>query len=79
MGVEHGGFCIGSSWALMGVLFAIGVMNVAWMVVVAVLVAIEKLSPRADVAIGTTVLLIAAIGLAVAFVPAQVPGLTVPA
>ncbi|HEY2602893.1 MAG TPA: DUF2182 domain-containing protein, partial [Thermoleophilaceae bacterium] len=35
MGVEHGGFCIGSSWALMGVLFAIGVMNVAWMVVVA--------------------------------------------
>src|SRR6185437_6421341 len=44
-GVEHGGFCVGSSWALMAALFALGVMNVAWMVVVAGLVAIEKLLP----------------------------------
>ena len=27
MGVEHGGFCVGSSWALMAVLFAVGVMT----------------------------------------------------
>lgn len=78
MGLEHGGFCVGSSWALMAALFAIGVMNVAWMVVVATLVALEKLLPRAEVAIGTTVVFFAALALAVALAPGQVPGLTIP-
>lgn len=77
-GVEHGGFCVGSSWALMAALFALGVMNVAWMVVVAVLVAIEKVLPWDRVAIAATVAFIAALGLAVAFAPDQVPGLTIP-
>ncbi|HET7509547.1 MAG TPA: DUF2182 domain-containing protein [Solirubrobacterales bacterium] len=78
MGLEHGGFCVGSSWALMVALFALGVMNLAWMVVVAALVAIEKLLPRAEVAIGTTVAFLAILGIAVALAPAQVPGLTIP-
>jgi predicted metal-binding membrane protein len=77
-GLEHGAFCVGSSWALMAALFAVGVMNVAWMVVVAALVAIEKLLPSDRVAIGTTVVFVAALGLAVALAPGQVPGLTVP-
>jgi predicted metal-binding membrane protein len=78
MGLEHGGFCVGSSWALMAALFAIGVMNVAWMIVVAALVAIEKLLPWDGVAIGATVAFVAAVGLAVALAPDQVPGLTIP-
>jgi predicted metal-binding membrane protein len=78
MGLEHGGFCVGSSWALMAALFAIGVMNVAWMIVLAAVVAIEKLLPWEGVAIGATVLFIAALGLAVALAPDQVPGLTIP-
>jgi predicted metal-binding membrane protein len=78
MGLEHGGFCVGSSWALMAALFALGVMNVAWMIVVAALVAIEKLLPWEGVAIGATVVFIAALGLAVALAPDQVPGLTIP-
>ena len=78
MGLEHGGFCVGSSGALMAALFALGVMNVAWMIVVAALVAIEKLLPWDRVAIGATVVLIAALGLAVALAPDQVPGLTIP-
>jgi predicted metal-binding membrane protein len=77
-GLEHGGFCVGSSWALMAGLFALGVMNVAWMIVVAALVAIEKLLPWDGVAIGATALFIAALGLAVALAPDQVPGLTIP-
>ena len=77
-GLEHGGFCVGSSWALMAALFAIGVMNVAWIIVVAALVAIEKLLPWDRVAIGTTMAFVAALGLAVAFAPAHVPGLTLP-
>jgi predicted metal-binding membrane protein len=78
MGLEHGGFCVGSSWALMAALFALGVMNVAWMIVVAALVGIEKLLPRDRVAIGATVVFIAALGLGVALAPDQVPGLTIP-
>jgi predicted metal-binding membrane protein len=78
MGLEHGGFCVGSSWALMAALFALGVMNVAWMIVVAALVAIEKLLPWDGVAIRATAVFIAALGLAVAFAPDQVPGLTIP-
>ena len=77
-GLEHGCFCVGSSWALMAALFAIGVMNIAWMVVVAALVAVEKLLPSGRVAIGATVVVIAALGLAVGFAPDQVPGLTIP-
>jgi predicted metal-binding membrane protein len=77
-GLEHGGFCVGSSWALMAALFALGVMSITWMIVVAALVAIEKLLPSGRVAIGTTVVVIAALGIAVAFAPDQVPALTIP-
>ncbi len=77
-GLEHGGLCIGASWALMGALFAVGVMNLAWMVAVAALVAIEKLLPKGEVAVVGTAVLVAALGVAVAFAPAQVPWLTIP-
>jgi predicted metal-binding membrane protein len=77
-GIEHGGFCVGSSWALMAVLFAVGVMNVTWMIVLAALVAVEKLLPVRGVAIGATALLVAGLGFAVAFAPAHVPWFTVP-
>jgi predicted metal-binding membrane protein len=78
MGLQHGGFCVGSSWVLVAALFALGVMNVAWMIVVAALVAIEKLLPWDGVAIVATVVFIATLGFAVALAPDQVPGLTIP-
>jgi predicted metal-binding membrane protein len=78
MGLEHGGFCVGASWALMAALFALGVMNVTWMIVVAALVAVEKLLPWDGAAIGATAVFVALLGLAVAFAPDQVPGLTIP-
>jgi predicted metal-binding membrane protein len=78
MGLEHAGFCVGSNWALMAALFALGVMNVAWMVVVAALAAIEKLLPWDRAAIAATVAFVAALGIAVALAPEQVPGLTLP-
>ena len=78
MGLEHGGFCVGSSGALMAALFALGVMNIAWMIVVAALVAIEKLLPWEEVAIGATAIFIAVLGVGVALVPDHVPGLTIP-
>jgi predicted metal-binding membrane protein len=78
MGLEHGGFCVGSSWALMAVLFAVGVMNITWMIVLAALVAIEKLLPWNRAAIGGIAVFIAVLGIAVAFMPGHVPALTIP-
>ena len=46
MGVEHGLFCAGCCWALMGLLFVAGVMNILWIAVLSLIVGIEKLLPR---------------------------------
>jgi predicted metal-binding membrane protein len=45
MGLEHGTHCVGCCWALMLLLFAGGVMNLAVIVGVTALVAFEKLAP----------------------------------
>ncbi len=45
MGVKHGVFCVGCCWALMLVLFAVGVMNMLWMVIITVFVLAEKVWP----------------------------------
>jgi predicted metal-binding membrane protein len=78
MGIEHGGWCVGCCWALMAALIALGVMSVGWMVFIAALIAVEKLLPWKAVANRSIAILLAVLGLAVAFVPADVPGLTVP-
>jgi predicted metal-binding membrane protein len=78
MGIEHGRVCVGSSWALMAALFALGVMSVGWMVLVAALVATEKLLPWRTVATRGVAVLLAVLGIAVAFAAEDVPGLTVP-
>ncbi|MEO8438742.1 MAG: DUF2182 domain-containing protein [Spartobacteria bacterium] len=46
MGLEHGLFCTGCCWALMGLLFVLGVMNLLWIAVLTVLVGLEKILPR---------------------------------
>jgi predicted metal-binding membrane protein len=79
MGVEHGAWCVGCCWALMAALFALGVMSLGWMALIAALIAIEKLLPWALVPTGATATLLLLLGLSVAFFPDQVPGLTVPA
>jgi predicted metal-binding membrane protein len=45
MGVEHGAYCVGCCWALMLLLFAGGVMNLAVIAALTALVAFEKLAP----------------------------------
>jgi predicted metal-binding membrane protein len=78
MGIEHGRVCVGSSWALMATLFALGVMSVGWMVLVAALIAAEKLLPWRTVATRGIAMLLAVLAVAVAFAPENVPGLTIP-
>jgi predicted metal-binding membrane protein len=78
MGIVHGGWCIGCCWALMAALFALGAMSLAWMIVIAILIAVEKMLPwRAAATTGVAAILVGlAIGVAAA--PGRVPGLTIP-
>ena len=45
MGIVHGAWCVGCCWALMVLLFAVGVMSITWMLVVAAIVFAEKVLP----------------------------------
>jgi predicted metal-binding membrane protein len=78
MGVVHGAWCVGCCWGLMAALFAVGVMSIGWMVLIAALIALEKLLPWKTVANRSVAALLVVLGLAVAFAPDQVPGLTLP-
>lgn len=78
MGGRHALWCLGCCWALMAALFALGVMSLTWMVLIAALIAIEKTLPwRRTATWGTAaILLVLAVGVAAA--PHDVPGLVVP-
>ena len=45
MGIHHGAFCLGCCWALMCVLFVVGVMNLVWVAALTGFVLIEKTGP----------------------------------
>jgi predicted metal-binding membrane protein len=60
MGVSHGKYCLGCCWALMCVLFAVGVMNLVWVAVLTVFVLIEKIGPA-----GATVARLAGAAIAI--------------
>lgn len=78
MGARHAVWCVGCCWALMAALFALGVMSLVWMALVAALITFEKTLPWRRVATWGTaaILLILAVVLVVA--PHAVPGLVVP-
>lgn len=46
MGLRHGVFCLGCCWALMGVLFVVGVMNLAWVAALSAFILLEKIGGR---------------------------------
>jgi predicted metal-binding membrane protein len=45
MGVRHGAYCLGCCWALMCVLFVVGVMNLGWVIALTGFVLLEKVGP----------------------------------
>jgi predicted metal-binding membrane protein len=78
MGTEYGGICVACCWALMAALFALGVMSIGWMALVAALIVAERLLPWKTIAGRGVAVVLALLALGVAFAPADVPGLTVP-
>jgi predicted metal-binding membrane protein len=45
LGAAHGAYCVGCCWALMGLLFAGGVMSLPWIAGLSLFVLFEKLGP----------------------------------
>jgi predicted metal-binding membrane protein len=78
MGVEHGAYCVGCCWGLMVVLFALGVMSLTWMALVALLILAQKVLPYGErlTRVFTVAFIVA--GVWVAAAPGSVPGLTQP-
>jgi predicted metal-binding membrane protein len=77
-GLRNGAWCLSCSWGLMAALFALGVMSLAWMALIAALVALEKIGPSGRttrVAIAGVLVVLAA---AILVVPHDVPGFVVP-
>jgi predicted metal-binding membrane protein len=68
-GISHGLYCLGCCWALMAVLVIVGLMNLTWMAVIAVVFLLEK-NWRHGVAVSKVAgLAMLALGIAVAVFP----------
>jgi predicted metal-binding membrane protein len=78
MGARHGAVCAGCCWALMAALFALGVMSLAWMALVAALIAAEKTLPWRRVATWGTAAVLVVLAVLLVAVPDAIPGLTIP-
>jgi predicted metal-binding membrane protein len=78
MGMRNGAWCVGCCWALMASLFALGIMSLVWMVVVAGVIAVEKLLPWRRVATYGTTALLVVLGLLLLTAPGALPALTIP-
>ena len=65
MGVRHGVQCLGCCWALMCVLFVVGVMNLLWVAALSAFVLVEKVGPRGVLASRLAGVAAAAAGLLV--------------
>jgi predicted metal-binding membrane protein len=78
MGAEHGAYCVGCCFGLMLALFALGVMSLLWMAVVAAAIFAEKVLPFGDRVAPVLAVALVALGVWVAVDPGSVPGLVVP-
>jgi predicted metal-binding membrane protein len=65
MGLHHGLYCLGCCWALFAVLTAVGVMSLAWMLLLTLVVSAEKLLPlrhhRFEAATGIALIVLGAL------------------
>ncbi|MCA1660921.1 MAG: DUF2182 domain-containing protein [Novosphingobium sp.] len=66
LGLAHGLYCIGCCWALMGLLFLGGVMNLAWIAALGAVVIAEKYGPPWTARALTSLLVVGAAALLVA-------------
>jgi len=77
-GLSFGLRCVGSSIGLMGMLVALGVMNLFWMAAIAVLTSAQKLLPASAAIDLPLAIAVAGLGLVIVIAPSLVPGLSPP-
>jgi predicted metal-binding membrane protein len=63
MGMAHGAYCLGCCWALMCVLFVVGVMNLLWVAAIAIFVLVEKVGPAGAIVSRVAGVVLIAFGL----------------
>ena len=73
MGLEHGVACLGSSWLLFALLFPLGLMNLAAMVLLTGLILAEKCFPLGVRIAQVAALVLILYGVLVIVVPAALP------
>jgi predicted metal-binding membrane protein len=78
MGGRHAAWCVGCCWALMAAFFALGVMSLVGMALVAALITIEKTLPWRRTVTWTTTVVLLVLAVALLVAPHSVPGLVVP-
>ena len=78
MGARHGLWCVGCCWALMAALFALGVMSLAWMALVAAFIAAEKVLPKGRVVTFGIAAVLLTLGILLVAAPDVLPWLTIP-
>jgi predicted metal-binding membrane protein len=78
LGVIHGSYCVGCCFGLFVILFALGVMSLFWMAVIAAVIFIEKVLPFGERASRVFAVAFMLLGLLVALDPSVVPGLSEP-
>ena len=62
-GATHGLVCLGCCWALVAILVALGTMQLAWMVALAALIFIEKVTPIGERVAGLAAVAFSVLGL----------------
>jgi predicted metal-binding membrane protein len=77
-GLGHGLDCVGCSGGLMVALFALGVMSLLWMGIIALAIFAEKVLPQGARLSRAFAFALIALGIWVTVSPASVPGLTQP-
>ena len=70
LGLEQGVFCLGCCWAMMLVMFAVGVMNVVWMAALGIVMTVEKMlsGNRFTHAVGVLMIVIGVVVVALSVV-----------
>ena len=75
VGFYHGGYCAGCCWGLMVVMIAVGVMNLTWMLSLAIIIVLEKswrYGQQLSIAVGIFLIILACF---IPFYPSLLPGL----
>jgi len=75
-GATHGLLCLGCCWALMAILVALGTMQLAWMIILAAVIFIEKVAPMGERFARVAAVVFVVLGLMLVIHPGSLSQLT---